>query len=100
MENKLKSLRRIEEYEDSDIIAWYVGIDLGIIDEEKYNFSNDCKHIFWSNHPLGERIYRFIQSLAEIGILEENPNDPSQYRWNSRYRGSWEKQLDNKRGKE
>ncbi len=87
----MKGLRNFEDYEDFDVVSWQIAVDLGIIDPEQYNLAVDCKHVFWSNHPVGGAIYQFIENLVQQGLLEENPEEPSQFRWNRNYRGSWEK---------
>lgn len=92
----MESLRKYTEYTDVDIISYDICIMLGII-EPQYNFSTDCKHVFWSRHPVGEVIYYFILEMAKNGILEENPDDNTQYRWSPDFKGSWEKSLGRER---
>jgi len=52
-----------------------------------------AKHVFWSNHPVGNLLNSMLEQMVTEGILEKRDEPDFQYRWNPRFRGSWEQAL-------
>ena len=84
MENR--TLReRLAEWTDWDFAAFELARSLSLMGPD-VEFATDAKHVFWSNHPVGEALSNILRELVGAGVLEYH-----QYRWNSAYVGSWEK---------
>jgi hypothetical protein len=49
-----------------------------------------AKHVFWSDHPIGNALYRMLDELVGVGVLEKRDEPDTQYRWNPTFQGSWE----------
>jgi hypothetical protein len=78
----------LREWTDWDLAAYNLGICLGLMPDER-TFGN-TKHVFWSNHPLGNMLKAMLDRLVEHGVLEQRDEPDIQYRWNPTFRGSWE----------
>lgn len=48
------------------------------------------KHVFWSNNDVGNQLYKTLEMLTQLGILQFDEEN-LRYRWNSDFKGSWEK---------
>jgi hypothetical protein len=46
----------------------------------------EIKWVYWSSNPLGNMLYRTLDRLAELGVLEKREEPDLQYRWCSAYR--------------
>ena len=64
---------------------------LGLMNPE-VRFAVEAKHVYWSNNPIGNALYDILMKLVEIGVLEHRDEPTDQVRWNSRFRGTWERQ--------
>ena len=49
----------------------------------------NAKHVFWSNHPVGNALAKILDDLAAAGVLERRDDPDIQYRWNPSFRGDW-----------
>lgn len=63
---------------------------LGVMDAQ-VNFQTDAKHVFHAVHPVGDALYRMLDELVAVGILEKRDEPDFQYRWNPTFNASWEK---------
>jgi hypothetical protein len=85
--DKLDTLRHaLVDWTDFDVAGLYAGRCLGIFGPEVAHIT-DIKHVFWSAHPVGETIGRFLDALVAVGVLESAED---KYRWNRSFRGDWE----------
>ena len=83
------SLREaLTDWTDWDGAMHSLGICLGLFPQED-NFGN-TKHVFWSSNPVGEALFRMLDELVGVGILERRDEPDIQYRWNPAFKGSWE----------
>ncbi len=78
----------IGEWTDWDVAAYRLGICLGLMPEARA--FGAAKHVFWSNHPVGELLHSMLDRLTAQGTLEKRAEPDIQYRWNPVFRGSWE----------
>ena len=53
---------------DIDCAAMQLSQCLGLMDD-KTDFIGKAKHVFWSNHPMGEALYTLIFNLVDIGVV-------------------------------
>lgn len=79
----------LADWTDFDVASHYVAVALGVAPDP--GREGDCwggkKWVFRSANPLGERLYRVLQTLAEYGVLEEDKEE-MRFRWNPKY--NWE----------
>jgi hypothetical protein len=50
----------------------------------------DAKHVFWTDHPVGNALHKILSELVNVGALEFREDPDYQYRWNTSFVGSWE----------
>jgi hypothetical protein len=79
----------LADWTDWDFAAYYLARALGVMRED-VRFHLEAKHVFWSNHPIGEMLYATLEHLVEVGVLQKREEPDDQYRWNPDFRGSWE----------
>jgi hypothetical protein len=80
---------RLLDWTDWDGAAYSLGICLGLMpDLETFG---SAKHVFWSNHPIGNFLSSILDRMVEEGILEKRDEPDKQYRWNPAFCGTWEK---------
>jgi hypothetical protein len=89
---KIETLKEaLKNWADQDSARLALAIALGLMTSET-NYQTDAKHVFWSNDPMGTFLYDAINRLVELGVLEKSEiNDEDCFRWNSSFKGSWEK---------
>lgn len=75
---------RLADWTDVDLAAFQLARSLGLIAEDA-NFASGVKHIFWSNNPTGNMLYKILPELVAIGALEKRDEPDDQYRWNPAY---------------
>ena len=80
--------QKLKDWTDLDVAAYELAINLGIISPD-VKFATDAKHVFWSKHIIGDRLYEFLFKLIDIKILEV-AIDNEKVRWNAKFQGSWE----------
>jgi len=80
---------QLSDWTDFDMAGLHVGKCLGIFGPEVTHVT-DIKHVFWSAHPVGESIGRFLDALVKAEVLDHD-QEHLRYRWNASFRGSWEK---------
>lgn len=78
----------IGDWTDWDVAAYRLGISLGLMPDAS-TFGR-AKHVFWSNHQVGELLYAMLDQMVSAGILEKRDEPDIQYRWNPVFRRSWE----------
>lgn len=82
---------RINDWTDWDVAAHSLGICLGLMPD---NLGwGGSKHVFWSNHPVGELLYSMLDQMVERGILEKRDEPDMQYRWTPTFFGSWQESV-------
>jgi hypothetical protein len=85
---------RLADWNDWDMAAYQVGACLGFWPEFGGPIAygadpwNGVKGIMWSNHPISESIYNFIDELVKAGMLEMRLEPDTAYRWNPNYNGT------------
>jgi hypothetical protein len=90
MTNKLSALKEnLAEWTDLDWAAFQLAACLGLMLPDPNLFRTKAKHVFWTNNPVGEALYRMLCELAEVGILEHDEEE-MRYSWNKEFKGSWE----------
>lgn len=77
------------DWTDWDIAAYELARALGVM-REGGRFHMEAKHVFWSDHPIGNMLDDMLQRLVAVGILQNRAEPDDQYRWNPDFRGSWE----------
>lgn len=82
---------RLEDWVSFDYAQFEIGVCLGFWGDFGAPNGEDhwlgTKHIFWSENPLGDTLYKLLDGLVEEGMLEE---ENYRFRWNPNYSGSWE----------
>ncbi len=85
-----QSLREaLEHWTDWDGAGHALGVCLGLMPPPEQGFGR-AKHVFWSNHEIGNMLYAMLDQLVAAGVLETRDEPDRQYRWNPAFRGSWE----------
>jgi hypothetical protein len=79
----------LQDWTDWDGAGYSMAVALGLIDPQLSSF-HSAKHVFWSNHAVGNTLHQFLEALASLGVLERRDEPDVQYRWNRAYRGTWE----------
>ena len=79
---------RIGDWTDWDGAAYSLGICIGLMPD--VGGFGAAKHVFWSNHPIGDLLYSMLDRMVEQGILEKRDEPDTQYRWSPTFHGSWE----------
>lgn len=81
----------LQEWSDVPSAQMTLAINIGLMTVGT-NYQVDAKHVFWSNHPVGNMLENVLKQLVQLNILEyrETPDD-NEYRWNPAYKGGWEK---------
>jgi hypothetical protein len=78
----------LADWADFDVAGLYVGRCLGVFAPDITSVTQ-IKHVFWSAHPVGETITKFLRQLVEAGVLEYD-DEHLRFRWNQAFRGSWQ----------
>ena len=78
----------ISDWTDGDWAAYRLGICIGLMPDAAA--FGAAKHVFWSNHPVGEMLYAMLDRFVEQGVLERRDEPDVQYRWSPAFRRSWE----------
>ena len=78
----------LTEWADWDGAAYQLAICLGLMRDAAALGSS--KHVFWSDHPIGNLLASMLDQLVQAGILEKRDEPDTQYRWSPAFRGSWE----------
>ena len=79
----------LADWTDWDVAAYELARALDLMGDG-VRFHLEAKHVFWSNHPIGNMLYETLQRLDEVGVLQYREEPDHQYRWNPDFRGSWE----------
>jgi hypothetical protein len=80
----------LTNWTDFDIAGFEFARCIGLIRSD-VEFGR-AKHVFWGANPAGEAIHRILfEELVKVGVLEVNPEDEIQVRWNSDFVGTWER---------
>jgi hypothetical protein len=79
----------LAEWTDFDGAMFCVARSLCIMGPEVSGVP-DAKHVFWSANPVGDTLCQMLQQMVSIGVLEFD-EDESRFRWNQKFKGSWEK---------
>jgi len=48
------------------------------------------KPVFWTNNVVGNLLYRMLDDMVSLGILDRREEPDRQYRWHPAFKGSWE----------
>jgi hypothetical protein len=74
---------RLREWSDIDCSMCHLAQALGMLQSS----NRGPKWMYWSNNPTGNALYKMLQSLAELGVLEYREDGPTdnQFRWNPNY---------------
>ena len=78
----------LADWTEFDVAGLHLGRCLGVFGPEN-ELVIDIKHVFWSAHPVGESLVRFLDQLVVNGVLEHDA-EHLRYRWSSSFRGSWQ----------
>jgi hypothetical protein len=77
----------LADWTDWDGASYSLAICLGLMKPEPA--FGITKHVFWSNHPIGELLLGILDSMTRAGIIERREEPDMQYRWNPSFIGSW-----------
>jgi hypothetical protein len=80
----------LDDWTDWDGAEYRLAIAIGLIDPVRSPFETKAKHVFWSNHDVGNALHDVLEMLVKLGVLEKRDEPDTQYRWNREYRGTWE----------
>jgi len=78
----------LSDWRDWDGAAYALAECIGLV--PPWNGWGRTKHVFWSDHPIGNLLYATLEQLVAVGVLESRDEPDNQYRWNPAFRGSWE----------
>lgn len=81
----------LPDWTDWDVAGYFAGVALGLIDPECSPFPTDAKHVFWTDHPIGNLLHDLLEQLSSLGVLKRREEPDVQYRWSRAYRGTWER---------
>jgi hypothetical protein len=83
------SLRELlAEWTDWDFASYSLAICLGLM--KSAPAFGRSKHVFWSNHPIGDLLLGMLNSMTIAGVLERRDEPDIQFRWNAAFKGSWD----------
>jgi hypothetical protein len=82
--------KALEDWTDWDGAAYELGCALSLIDPARSPYQTRAKHVFWTDHPVGNALHEMLGMLVELGVLERRDEPDDQYRWNPTFKGSWE----------
>ena len=68
---------------DEDLAQHHLAICLGLMPPD-IDFATEAKHVYWTDNPVGDTLYRILYELVATGILEENGE--GWVRWNPTFR--------------
>ncbi len=72
----------LKDWEDQDVSAYYLACCLGLTEyNPSFEEFRKTKHIFWTGNPTGDLLYKMLQTMSEINILEFD-DELGKYRWN------------------
>ena len=76
----------LAEWTDVDVAAYYVAVALGVAPDpgREWDSWGGRKGLFWSANPLGDGLYRVLETLVETGVLEKDEEE-LKYRWNKKF---------------
>ena len=78
----------LTEWTDWDVAGFSLAVCLGLMPaQEGWGLT---KPVFWSDNPIGNVLYQILDELVAIEVLERREEPDRQYRWNPRFKGSWE----------
>ena len=80
---------QLQEWMDIDFAGLYLARSLGLMNSS-VEIPGRAKHVFWSNHPVGNLLKKMLDDMTSAGVLEYREEPDYQYRWNSAFKGSWE----------
>lgn len=78
----LKELLR--ERTDFDMAMYHLACSLGLMESDNFG---KVMGVLNSNNEISKLLYEILENLVEIGFLEVNDYG---YRWNEKYKGTWE----------
>ena len=79
----------LADWTDVDASAYMLAQCLGIMPTQQPWI--EVKWVFWSENPLGTMLYRTLERLSDLGVLEKREEPDLQYRWCSTYRVAMER---------
>ena len=68
-----------KDWTDFDWGAYQLGRAMGMFDPEA-SFQTDLKGVFWSANPTSDFLYRMLEGLVHLGLLEKDEED-DRMRW-------------------
>ena len=80
----------LADWTDWDIAAYRLANALGLISED-VPFATKSKHVFWTNNSIGNGLAEILDQFVALGVIERREEPDWQYRWNSGFRGTWER---------
>lgn len=87
MSNAATSLKeRLKDWTDIEGAQYEIAVALGIIDPQRFPAMADAKHVFWSNHPIGNMTHKFLEEMTALGIVQKRDEPDFQYRWNTEFK--------------
>ena len=56
----------LREWTDVDVAQYALAGVLGLIVPDKSPFATKAKHVFWTDNPVGNALYEWLQLLVEL----------------------------------
>jgi hypothetical protein len=73
--------RELEQWQDVDVAMYKLACVLGLMEyDNDLGTFRDNKHIFWTDNPTGNMLYKILRALHEAGFLESD-TEGQKYRW-------------------
>src|ERR1041385_5303157 len=74
----------------ADVATYYLACCLGLMPEEDGTLDGfrDAKHVFWGSSDVGTALWKLMNRLEVLGVLEFDPMH-TMWRWNPSFRGDW-----------
>lgn len=90
MNRSIASLKeRLKDWVEWDWAAYHLGACLGFWGDfgapDGHDPWHGIKGVMWSNNPLGNSLYHFLDNLVDAGVLERKEEPDIAYRWNPNY---------------
>lgn len=77
------TFKSMTEWMDWDGAQFLLGHAIGLWDSTDHATFCRVKHMFWTNHPVGNSLYCCLEQLVTAGVLEFRDEPSNQFRWNS-----------------
>jgi hypothetical protein len=80
----------LADWVHADVATYYFACCLGLMGPEDGSLDGfrDAKHVFSGSDKLGASLWKFMDELVALSVLEFD-DKAIKYRWSPSFRGSW-----------